>query len=491
MNQFRKKRGNAWIDIVLSVLIITLITAGSYLLFFSPKNKAATHTDNEKPSTIIDTIESKYPGIKISTETSNDLFTPYAIQYPESLHSSFNEEIATYINDVKKTYIKEMKTYKESGGKLEGELNISFQTIPHHSGNYSFVLLTNKYTSGANGTTEIRTFHLHPETGNRIEIQNLFNNDTTNLELVSQIVLEKLHANKEIKEFLIPEGVTSYTKPTWENFNDFALSNQALIFYFDKYTVATGAAGTPIITIPLEKLDGIISDAFKGEKTKVDAQRNENSSNSKNEGQQEETKENLAIQETTPPNSSIKKVALTFDDGPHPKVTRQILDILKKYDAKATFFMLGSRVEYYPDIANEVKEAGHELGNHSWTHLDLSKASDERIQNEINNTSTIIEQATGKKVTVFRPPYGAFNDNVRAQTKLPIILWDVDTLDWKYRDANKLLPIIKSDVKDGSNILMHDIHQSTADGLDSVLAFLKSEGYTFVTVSELANNIDK
>lgn len=487
MKHLHKKRRTSWIDIVFSVVIITLITSGSYLLFFSSENEAATLKENGKHSTVVDTIDSKYPGIKISTETSNDSFTPYAIQYPQSLHSTFNKEISTYINKVKKTYITEMEAYKETGEKLEGELNISFQTVPHHSGNYSFVLLTNKYTSGANGTTEIRTFHLNPETGNSILIQDLFDNDATNLEIVSQLIQDELHANKDIKKFLIPEGVASYTKPSWENFNHFALSNQALIVYFDKYTVAAGAAGTPIITIPLEKLDAVIGDSFKGEETKSNAQSNDDESSANNEA----LEENQGDTEKTPIASNIKKVALTFDDGPHPKVTRQILDILKKYDAKATFFMLGSRVEYYPDIASEVKEAGHELGNHSWNHPDLSKASNERIRNEINNTSTVIEQATGQKATVFRPPYGAFNDNVRAQTNLPIILWDVDTLDWKYRDSNRLLPIIKNNVKDGSNILMHDIHQSTADGLDAILTYLKSEGYTFVTVSELDDNIAK
>ena len=89
------------------------------------------------------------------------------------------------------------------------------------------------------------------------------------------------------------------------------------------------------------------------------------------------------------------------------------------------------------------------------------------------------------KPTTFRPPYGAVNQTVRAQTDLPVILWDVDTLDWKHRDADQLIDIVESSVKDGSIILMHDIHQSTADGLEAVLAYLQSEGYEFVTVSNL------
>ena len=161
------------------------------------------------------------------------------------------------------------------------------------------------------------------------------------------------------------------------------------------------------------------------------------------------------------------------------------METLEKHDAKATFFMLGSRVEYYSDIVNEMKEAGHELGNHTWNHADLTKLSPERIATEIEKTSAIIEEVAGQKVEAFRPPYGYVNDTVYNTTGLPVILWDVDTLDWKYRDPARILQIVKEQVQDGSIILMHDIHQSTADGLDAVLTYLKDEGFDFVTVGEL------
>jgi len=206
---------------------------------------------------------------------------------------------------------------------------------------------------------------------------------------------------------------------------------------------------------------------------KYDGMKEENESKNEDDSKKDKAKDNT------------KQVALTFDDGPDPEVTTAILATLKKYDAKATFFMLGSRVEYYPEIAKKVEKSGHELGNHTWNHPDLTKASSNKVNSEIAKTSTIIKDVTGKNATVFRPPYGAANDSVRAQTDLPSILWDVDTLDWKHRNADELLRIVKSSTQDGSIILMHDIHQSTADGLDSVLAHLKKEGFTFVTVSEL------
>lgn len=115
----------------------------------------------------------------------------------------------------------------------------------------------------------------------------------------------------------------------------------------------------------------------------------------------------------------------------------------------------------------------------------MTKLGPEAIRNEVNNTTATIENATGGKVTVFRPPYGAVNASVREQIGLPVIMWDVDTLDWKHRNANQLLTYVKNQTKAGSIVLMHDIHQSTADGLDAVMAYLQSEGYTFVTISEM------
>lgn len=192
-------------------------------------------------------------------------------------------------------------------------------------------------------------------------------------------------------------------------------------------------------------------------------------------------KEGRAIKEE----QDKKKIALTFDDGPHPEITPQILKILKKYDAKATFFMLGSMAHDYPDVAKEVQLESHEIGNHTWDHPDLTKTAKGEIQRQISVSSDIIEQVTGQRPTAFRPPYGAFNDAVRQQTDLPMTLWDIDTLDWKDRNAGLLLANIKKAAKDGGTILMHDIYQSTADGLDAVLTYLQNEGYSFVGVSEL------
>jgi len=484
MNAPIKRKRSTWIDVLLPVAIISFIGVGLFIVLFSNKNEAAPlPKSNINPSETIDLVDSKYPGIKIITETSNDSFAPYAIQYPQSIHNQFNEDVSKYINKIKSEYISNMNEYRSNGGKLSGELNISFITQFHDSGNYSFILMKYNYKGNANGKKEIGSFHLNPETGVSHTILDILDHDTGNLEKLSELVHQKIVNDATSKEYLFPALVDIYTKPLWINYKNFALTNKEIIFYFDEYQFTAGAVGSPIVAISLADINDLLADEYQYKKDEVKQAPQEN----KNDSEVED------VNKTTPSDDDSEvsaqnetlKVALTFDDGPHPQVTRQILAILKKYDAKATFFMLGSRVEYYPDIANEVHEAGHEIGNHSWNHPDLTKSAVEKVRNEINRTSEAIEDATGQKAATFRPPYGAFNDLVKGQTDLPFILWDVDTLDWKYKDPHKLLQMIKSSVRNESIVLMHDIHQSTADGLDAILAYLKNEGYSFVTVSEL------
>lgn len=185
------------------------------------------------------------------------------------------------------------------------------------------------------------------------------------------------------------------------------------------------------------------------------------------------------------PKGSKKRVALTFDDGPDAKVTPQILATLQKYDAKATFFMVGRNVPKNASIVKQIYDAGHEIGNHTSNHKKLTALSISGVRQEVNGTSNAIYAAIGQYPTVFRPPYGATNEQVRSVMTIPSILWSIDTLDWKHHNPDKILAYVKASVKDGSIILMHDIHQTTANGLDNVLLYLQKQGYEFVTVSEI------
>lgn len=178
-------------------------------------------------------------------------------------------------------------------------------------------------------------------------------------------------------------------------------------------------------------------------------------------------------------------VALTFDDGPGPR-TLELLEQLEQYNAHATFFMLGQKVSSYPDAVKKMKETGCELGNHSFDHTDLSTLDSAGIQDEISKTNEGIRNITGAGATVMRPPYGAVNSTVSANAGMPMILWNIDTLDWKTRNAQSTVDAVMNKVKDGDIILMHDIHTETVDAALQLIPKLQSDGYQLVTVSELA-----
>lgn len=183
-----------------------------------------------------------------------------------------------------------------------------------------------------------------------------------------------------------------------------------------------------------------------------------------------------------------KKVALTFDDGPNNTSSIQILNTLKKYNIKATFFMLGTMVDNYPDVVKKIHDEGHEIANHTYNHKDLTTLDDSSIKREIESTNQSIEKITGERPTLLRPPYGSYNERVtKLEPNMTIALWNIDTLDWKTHNATAILGEVKKELQPHSIVLMHDIHQDSADSLENVIKFLKSEDYTFVLARDLIN----
>ena len=193
----------------------------------------------------------------------------------------------------------------------------------------------------------------------------------------------------------------------------------------------------------------------------------------------------LISKEVTSIDPEKPMIALTFDDGPGNR-TDELLEALKEYDAHATFFVLGQRVDSYPEEIKKMHEIGCEVANHSYSHEDLSKVSKKITNNELKKTNKKVEKLIGQKPTLLRPPYGAISDTMRENIGMPMILWNIDTLDWKTRDAEKTVEHVMENVKDGDVILMHDIHSETVDAVIDMLPKLQEEGYQLVTVSELA-----
>lgn len=183
--------------------------------------------------------------------------------------------------------------------------------------------------------------------------------------------------------------------------------------------------------------------------------------------------------------SGEKLIALTFDDGPHSSVTGRILDTLERYDAKATFFIVGNRAADYPSVIRRARDLGCEIGSHTWSHKNLTKLSVDQMNAEMNNSVNAISNITGISVNIMRPPEGAYNATVRNNMPYPMIMWSVDSMDWKHRDAQKDYNEVMNHVFDGAIILMHDLYPATAAAVERLVPDLIARGYKFVTVSEL------
>ena len=160
--------------------------------------------------------------------------------------------------------------------------------------------------------------------------------------------------------------------------------------------------------------------------------------------------------------------------------------MLKKYNAHATFFVVGQSVAANADVLKQEVAQGCEIANHSWDHTNLSTLSMKKVNKQYNKTANLVKKLIGYDIKLLRPPYGAISDKMRKSLKHPMVLWNVDTLDWQSKDPKAILKKVKKNVKDGDIILMHDIHPTSAKALEKVLPWLVKNGYDILTVSELA-----
>lgn len=200
-------------------------------------------------------------------------------------------------------------------------------------------------------------------------------------------------------------------------------------------------------------------------------------------------------------NEDEKIIALTFDDGPDEVFTPQVLDILKKNDVKATFFLVGENLKQNKEIVKRQFEEGHEIGNHTYTHINVAKSGYDKVYEEITKTQEEIKEITGVEPKLFRPPYRAMSRHMCDIVKnknMNIILWsNLDPRDWSNPGVYSIVNTIESKVGNGNIILLHDYNNlrnsksQTIQALESVIPYLKEQGYKFVTISELIENLDK
>ena len=180
-----------------------------------------------------------------------------------------------------------------------------------------------------------------------------------------------------------------------------------------------------------------------------------------------------------------KVVALTFDDGPHETCTAELLDGLKERGVKVTFFLMGQSIEGNEELVRRMQQEGHLIGNHSYRHIQLTKAGEERVCDAVEQTGTMIEEITGIRPQYLRPPYGDWNDRLECRLDLTTVFWSVDSLDWKLKDTGRIVDYVEKRVRSGDIVLMHDIFPTSVEAALELIDDLKEQGYQFVTMEEL------
>lgn len=181
-------------------------------------------------------------------------------------------------------------------------------------------------------------------------------------------------------------------------------------------------------------------------------------------------------------------VALTFDDGPHPVHTPQVLKILEDHGVPATFFVIGRNAKRHPDLLRKIRSAGHALGNHTFSHVRLTSVRNGILKEELERTGEIIFQETGVRTVLFRPPFGAFDARSLAEValrRLEVVLWSVDSRDWVNQGPREIRHNVERTSQPGAIILLHDVHPQTVEALPGIIESLKARGYGFVTVPEI------
>ena len=193
----------------------------------------------------------------------------------------------------------------------------------------------------------------------------------------------------------------------------------------------------------------------------------------------------------TVPEPERRMVAFTFDDGPS-RYTTPILDILDRYNARASFFMLGDQIVRRPEVVWEVLLRGHEIANHTMDHVHLARLSDDAIRRTIRRTDDALRYITGHETHLFRPPYGGLNAHIQTIIGMPIILWSVDSRDWESRNTDHIVNLVLNDIQDGDIVLFHDMYASTIEAIKTLLPILAGYNFEVVSVSELFayNNIE-
>ena len=385
------------------------------------------------------------------------------IDYPNVENKKIKKKIDDYVTKQKDDFLNNVKAVEDiEQPKYDFNLSVNvndYKNITH------VYMLTFAYTGGAHYTRDDTSLYFDNKTKEFVDLKYFFKDEEAfkKLSSIAYYYVLKLE-DKTFDELWVKRG----TDPTIDNYRHFNFKDEGLEILFPPYQIASWADGEIKITIPYEEINNLLKEEYR------------------NTSKEEEVVSIIPEVRDLTKYQDKKLIAFTFDDGPSETNTNYLLDNLDKYDAKVTFFVLGSRVNSNKETIKRAYLEGNDIGSHTYNHRNLNLLSDVALMDEVKKTNEAIKEVIGTSPTLLRPPYGNLTDHGKELANMSIILWNIDPLDWKYKDKNRVANEIIEHAHDGAIVLVHDIYKSSVEGALLAMEELQKQGYAFVTINEMA-----
>lgn len=465
------------------VVIIIAVAAGGYFWWIRQSaNLGPVTSTRYNPEDYITANSDLFPDVTIETIEQAWGLDLVVAQYPGTPNKKISADIANFAQKKIDEFVKEADS-RANLAQWKDEMHLTFSTFGLAPNLLSVKFNLNEYFSdNSNPVIDIITQTYDLNTGKELALADLFDKDLDYMGRLTDLVENSLMNDPEVTDKSKIDDVLLADK-----FQRFTFDHDSLTFYFPAGELSDAPRK---VDIPYGQIEDLLSPLMKQHLDEATNQANKSS----NIDDVLPIPVPTIVPTPTPsdsgkitpiPDSCTNPVALTFDDGPSKTWTPAKLDVLKEKGVVATFFMIGNQVIAYPDIVKRIYTDGHELGNHTWDHAQLTRLDGPAIKDELAKTEAAIKNAAGQNAPVFRPPYGSYNSTVEQVSPLPIILWSVDPDDWRDRDTGIVTDRVVSATKKGDIVLMHDIYGTTEDAVPLIIDQLRAKGLCFVTVSQL------
>ena len=451
--------------------LILLFSAGLFGIYFlnQSHSRQTTAPSDEKYYF----ADSKYSGIRSKFVTRDNKREKVSIEYPITENEKINRLISESIDKIDRDFQNTVLLATVFDKPMTE--TISYQVTYNTSEALSIVVNIKQDMNGAHPASMTQFWTFDKKSGEVVGLADFTEQSDEAAEAIisaaknsiSQIIKQRQQPEIDLNEIINKEALSNFIITN---------NGNSLAWPLGQASLLPSSYGELTITVPISSVSKYLQNPTARKLVNIP--------------KPPEPKPEPAPAPAAPtpaPTTGNKVIALTFDDGPGP-YTAHLLDILDQYGAKATFFLIGSKVSGQASVVRSIQARGHQLGNHSWSHPELPKLSVDQIAGEIDRTNEAIRQATGVKPSILRPPYGAVNGVVLEQLRLrnmSSILWSVDTRDWADRNSQIVCSRAVAGARPGAVILMHDIHQTSVNAVPCILSSLKQQGYSFVTIQRL------